>query len=314
MKIIKVNQNDTNIRLDNFLMKLYPNLSKGAIFKAIRTNKIKINGKKPKFDYRLKLGDEIKVFLIEANETNKNELWKQAKNILEIVYEDDNILVVNKPAKLLVNDEDEALADTLINRAKKYLFTKGKWDPEKEHHFAPCLVHRIDFNTMGLVMVAKTHEASVVLSQKIKDKEIGKYYQCLVYGKMPQSSQLLEAYWTKPKNGNIVKISTTSSIEAKYIATKYKVLKYDPKQDISLLDVELLTGRTHQIRAHLAFIGHPLVGEQKYISKYTNRKTNFKSQALVAYKLVFNFTSDAGSLNYLKGKTISLKNINIFSI
>ncbi len=295
-------------------MKLYPNLSKGAIFKAIRTNKIKVNGKKPKYDYRLQLNDEIKVFLINQDKVAKNELWKQAKNNLEIVYEDDNVLIVNKPAKLIVNDEKEALADTLINRAKKYLFTKGKWDPKKEHHFAPCLVHRIDFNTIGLVMIAKNHETSVILSNKIKDHEIDKFYQCLVYGKMRQTSQLLEAYWSKPKNGNIVKISNSSSNDGKYIATKYKVLKYDSKQDISLLEVQLLTGKTHQIRAHLAFIGHPLVGEQKYISKYTIRKTNLKSQALVAYKLTFNFKTDAGILNYLKGKSISLKNKNIFSI
>lgn len=311
MKIIKINQNDTNIRLDNFLLKLFPNQSKGSIFKAIRTNKIKVNGKKPKFDYRLQLGDEIKVFLITGDQNAKSDLWKQAKSTLEIVYEDDNLLVVNKPEKLLVNDEDEKLSDTLINRAKKYLFENGKWNPENENQFAPCLVHRIDFNTTGLVMIAKNHETSVILSQKIKDREISKYYLCLVYGKMSQSNQLLEAYWSKDKNSNIVKISSTSSKDSKYIATKYKVIKYDKSKDMSLLEVELLTGRTHQIRAHLAFVGHPLVGEQKYISKEIKKNPNYKSQVLVAYKLMFAFTTDAGKLNYLKNKAIQLKNCKL---
>ena len=305
MKIIKVKENDTNIRLDNFIMKLFPNLSKIYIFKAIRTNKVKVNGKKPKFDYRLQLNDEIKVFL-NSDLENKKDNWKLANDKLDVVYEDDNLIIVNKPIKLLVNDEREELADTLINRIKKYLFAKGKWDPKMENQFEPCLVHRIDFNTSGLVIAAKTHEASVILSQKIKDREIDKFYQCLVYGKMPQQSQLLEAYWSKPTNSNIVKISNQSVNDGKYIATKYKVIKYDSKQDVSLLEIELMTGRTHQIRAHLAFVGHPLVGEQKYISKEINKKTNYKSQALVAYKLVFNFKTDAGKLNYLKGKEVKI--------
>ncbi|MCQ2748269.1 MAG: hypothetical protein MJ223_03475 [Mycoplasmoidaceae bacterium] len=126
MEIIKIKKNDENIRLDNFLMKLYPNLTKGLIFKAIRTNKVKVNGKKAKFDYRLKTGDEIKVYLITSQPKDKDYIWMQAKDKLDVVYEDDNLLVVNKPAKLLVDDEDQKAADTLINRAKKYLFNSNK--------------------------------------------------------------------------------------------------------------------------------------------------------------------------------------------
>lgn len=309
MKIIKISKNDANLRLDNFIMKVYPSLSRGNVFKVISNGKVKVNNKRQKYSYHLCLNDEIKCYLDEYKTTNADDLYLQAKDNLEVVYEDDNLLVVNKPVKLIVVDEDNKVADTLINRAKKYLLKNKKWDPKKENHFAPCLVHRIDFNTSGLVIIAKTHEASVVLSQKIKDREISKFYQCLVYGKMPKKQELLEAYLLKPVNSNLVKVSTKSIPGSKYIATKYKVLSYDAKQDISLLEVELVTGRTHQIRAHLSFVGHPLVGETKYITKNFNKLSQYKYQALVAYKLKFNFTTDAGNLANLDKKEISLKKV-----
>lgn len=310
MRIIKINKEDADYRLDNYLLKLYPSLTKSYVFKAIRTNKVKVNGKKKKFDYRLCQGDELKLF-INTDIVSSSQKWKLAKAELDVVYEDDNLLIVNKPIKLLVNDEKDEVVDTLINRAKKYLFTNNKWVPTNTNKFVPCLIHRLDFNTSGLVMIAKTHEASVILSQKLKDREIDKFYQCLVYGKMSESERCLEAYWSKCKDGNIVKISNKPTPDTKRIVTKYKVLKYDNKNNISLLEVELLTGRTHQIRAHLAFVGHPLVGERKYISKKITNRFNLKAQALVAYKLVFNFKTPAGNLSYLNGQCIKLKDINL---
>lgn len=309
MREIKINKQDADYRLDNYLLKLYPNLTKASIFRAIRTNKVKVNGRKKKFDYRLCQGDELKLY-INTDIVSSSQKWKLASSDLEVVFEDDNLLVVKKPIQLLVNDEEDEKVDTLINRAKKYLFTKGKWIPKEDAKFVPCLIHRLDYNTSGLVMIAKTHEAAVVLSQKIKDREIDKFYQCLVYGKMPENSQCLEHFWSKGRNG-IVKISADPSKNAKRAVTKYKVIKYDQANDISLLEIELLTGRTHQIRAHLAFIGHPLVGEKKYISKKITKRINLKAQALVAYKLVFNFKTPAGNLSYLNGQCIELKDTKL---
>ena len=313
MRTINIKKNDQNIRLDNFIRKMFPNLTLSQVFKAIRIGKIKVNNKKVKFNYLLKLNDVLTCYLQDIYySNNNNKLFLLAKKELEIIYEDCNILVINKPIKLLSVDEDNKIADTLINRAKKYLFLTKKWQPELENQFQPCLVHRLDFNTMGLIIVAKNHTSAVILSQKIQSNEICKYYICLVYGKMKKKHDILDAYLIRNNTNNFSKIIKKPLTGAKYIKTEYKVLNYDKNKNISCLEIKLLTGRTHQIRAHLAYIGHPLVGEQKYKNKnikiYDN---NYKHQALIAYKIKFCFNDNKNVLNYLNNHIIELKKINI---
>lgn len=311
MKTINIKENDQNIRLDNFIKKVFPNLTLSQVFKSIRIGKIKVNNKKAKFNYLLKLNDVITCYIQDIYYTNNSDkLFLLAKDDLEIIYEDDNILVINKPAKLLSVDEENKTADTLINRAKKYLFMTKKWQPELENQFQPCLVHRLDFNTTGLIIVAKNHASATILSQKIKNKEIDKYYVCLVYGKMKKKHDILEAYLIRNHNNNFSTIVEKPLVNAKHIKTEYKVLEYYKSKNISKLEIKLITGRTHQIRAHLAYIGHPLVGEHKYKTKNIKINDQYKHQALTAYKIKFCFKNLPKTLNYLNNITIKLKNVS----
>ena len=309
MKTIKIKENDVGIRIDKFIRKLYQNFSLSLIYKLLRTKKIKVNGKKIDIDYKLQLNDTIEILSFE-NLSNKNVLPNQpflkSKNELKIAYEDDNLLIINKPKKLLVYDEKNEKFDTLINRAKKYLYKNNKWNYQDENQFEPSLLHRLDFNTDGLVMIAKNHKTLVDLNDEIKQRNVDKYYLCEVYGKMPEKEETLIAYWKKDLSKNIVYINKEAKIGFDKIITKYKVLSYDKKNDVSKLEVLLITGKTHQIRAHLSFIGHPILGETKYIQKQFNKNNFFSSQQLTSYKIEFNI-KNSEFLKYLNDKIITLK-------
>lgn len=310
MKIIKINDSDCGIRIDKFISKLFPYWKKNFIFQTLRTKKIKVNKKKCLPSYHLNSNDLIYIYVNEKkfHEQKTTQKWKLAKNVIDIVYEDKNLLIVNKPAKLVVIDQKDQKNDTLINRVKLYLYKKKEWDETKL--FTPCLLHRLDTNTKGLIMIAKNYQTARILSEKIKNHEIDKYYQCLVYGKFNIVNQEVKAFWFKPKNGNFVKIAKTK-INANYlpIAMIYRVINYDKSKNISHLEIKLITGRTHQIRAHLNFLNHPIIGEQKYVKKEFKRNTKYKSQCLIATKIHFNFKNSPTFLDYLKTKTISLKKI-----
>lgn len=306
-KEITIGQNDAGQRLDRFLIKAFPSLTAGVINKAVRNKDIKINGKRSEISYKLKYGDVLYIFmpdrLLETND--ESEDFTQAGNKLNIIYEDENILLADKEQGLAVHSDECGSVDTLINRIKKYLYEKGEFQPENENSFAPALCNRIDRNTGGIVIAAKNAEALRILNEKIKNRELTKKYLCIVIGKPDKEEALLTAYLQKDSKSNQVTITDKKTSDNLTIKTKYKIL--DSFGKMSLLEVDLLTGRTHQIRAHMAHIGHPLLGDGKYGINRENKKYGFKMQALYSYKLRFDFVEDAGTLNYLNKKEFTVQ-------
>lgn len=310
MKTITIQKNDAGQRLDKFLSKTFHNLPASMMYKAIRTKDIKCNGKRCEISTRLQPGDVLSLYL-------KDEFLEEAAPVydflaasrqLDIVYEDDNLLLLNKKAGLLVHPDEKEYRDTLLFRIQRYLYEKGAYDPAREASFAPALVNRIDRNTCGIVIAAKTAEALRILNEKLKEREIEKYYLCIVHGIMKKKEALLEGYLEKNEAQNRVYISDKAKEGARTIRTKYRVL--EEKDGMSLLEIHLLTGRTHQIRAHLASIGHPLLGDRKvWHMNASTRAPAFTNKALCSYKLAFDFHTTAGILDYLNGRVFQLEDI-----
>ncbi|MGN0486745.1 MAG: RluA family pseudouridine synthase [Acutalibacteraceae bacterium] len=309
MKSYTVTKNDAGQRLDKYLTKSFPNLPKSLMYKYIRLKRIKVNARRAEISTRLAEGDVIDLYISDEFFEKKETLYDfmSASKHIDIVYEDENIILLNKKAGLLSHPDDSEYIDTLITRVKRYLYEKGEWQPQQENSFTPALVNRIDRNTSGIVICAKTAEALRVLNQKMKDREMHKLYLCIVHGKMPKEQDILEGYLTKDEKKNKVFISRKPSPEAKSIRTKYTVLGY--REGLSLLEIDLLTGRTHQIRAHLASIGHPLLGDGKYGKNELNKKTGYKKQCLCSYKLIFDFTTPAGELEYLNKREFRIDDV-----
>ncbi len=308
MKQLVVKPNDAGQRLDKLLSKTFRHLPTSMMYKAIRKKDIKRNGKRVAAEDKLDAGDVISLYLPDDVLEQEPPVYEfmHASKKLSVVYEDEHVMLLDKPVGLIVHPDDREFSDTLIFRVQRYLYEKGEYDPEAENSFAPALVNRIDRNTCGIVIAAKTAAALRILNDKLKYREIEKHYLCLVYGTMPKTTDILEAYLDKNEAQNRVYISKKEG-DGRKIATKYTVL--GEKDGISLLDIDLLTGRTHQIRAHLASVGHPLVGDGKYGRNEQNKKYGITKQALCSYRLIFRFTSDAGELNYLKDREFSLANV-----
>lgn len=310
MKSLTIQKNDADQRLDKFLSKNLPNLPQSLLYKYIRKKRIKVNGKRAEISTRLHEGDVLELYIndefFEKPEPTYDFLHAGTK--LNILYEDEHLLVLDKPVGLLSHPDDREYVDTLIGRVRRYLYEKGEYDPEAEQSFAPALVNRIDRNTGGIVLAAKTAEALRVLNQKMKDREIHKFYLCAVHGTPKPEAGLLKGYLWKDEQKNKVFVYREPRPGAKTIETKYRVLRSE--QNMSLVEVELLTGRTHQIRAHFASIGCPLVGDGKYGNNRKNRKQGGRrKQFLYSYKTVFDFTTDAGTLEHLNGKVFEVEHV-----
>lgn len=271
------------------------------LYKAIRKKDIKLNRARCQPGDKLRAGDVLSVYLPDdVLRPQGGGDFLRAPPQVDVVYEDEHILLCNKPQGLLVHEDDAHAADTLIHRVQHYLYSKGEWDPAAEHSFAPALCNRIDRNTGGIVIAAKTFEALQEMTEKIRHRQVRKLYLCIVYGRPPQQEGTLKGYHLKDAAANTVRIAERPVAGSKIALSRYRVL--ETRGDKSLLEVELLTGRTHQIRAQLAAAGHPLWGDAKYGSSRQNIRLQNR-QALWAYKIIFDFTTPAGALDYLAGKS-----------
>ncbi len=306
MKEVHIQENDAGQRLDKFLTKSYPNLPQSMLYKSIRKKDIKLNGKRCEISTRLKIGDVLTMYLKDEffQQAPKEYDFLKAPLKLSILYEDENLLLLDKKPGLLVHPDETYHFDSLIARVQHYLYEKGEFRPEQENSFAPALVNRIDRNTGGIVIAAKNAESLRILNDKVKNRELQKLYLCIVHGKMKRKEDTLEGFLEKNEKQNRVYISSKPIPGAKTIRTRYRVLQEKQKgsHSYSLLEVDLLTGRTHQIRAHLASLGHPLAGDGKYGTNAQNKDCGFPYQALYSYRLKFTFSSPAGLLDYLNGK------------
>lgn len=309
MKSFTINKNDADQRLDKFITKSVPLLPKALMYKYIRIKRIKVNGKRAEISTRLNPGDVVDMYINDEFFRKAPEKYDflKASAKLNIIYEDENIILCDKKIGILSHPDDNEYIDTLIGRIKRYLYEKGEYKPEDESSFVPSLVNRIDRNTGGIVIAAKNAESLRILNQKMKDRELHKFYLCIVHGELKNKNGLLEGYLVKDESKNKVTVSKKKSDESKEIKTKYRVIDCDGA--LSLVEVELLTGRTHQIRAHFASIGHPLLGDGKYGTNAQNKKYGYKKQFLYSYKLVFDFITDAGVLEYLNHKEFTVEDV-----
>lgn len=313
MQSIKIKKNDAGQRLDKFLTKAIPTLPMSLMYKYIRTKKIKVNRARTQQNYVLCEGDEILLFIreefFESPEKDRSALYRITPK-LDILYEDEHIMLLNKRPGVLVHEDTAAAENTLIMHIQAYLAQKGEYDPDEEQSFAPALCNRIDRNTGGIVIAAKTAAGLREMNEKIRLDELKKCYLCAVHGKMPKRSDTLRGYLRKNSSTNTVEVSDTEKRGYKEIITKYRVLR--ERDGMSLLEVELVTGRTHQIRAHLAHIGHPLVGDGKYGVNREDRARGYKFQALYAYRLKFCFEDTSGEIGYLDQREFRIDLANVW--
>ena len=311
MKELRIGQNDAGQRLDRFVGKAVPLLPDSLLQKYIRLKRIKCNGKGAKRDTRLNAGDVLQLYINDEffeKPREENSYLKVGTPRLNIVYEDENILLLDKKPGVLCHSAGVWDYNTLIANVQAYMAQKGEWRPKEENAFAPALCNRIDRNTGGIVIAAKNAEALRILNDKIRDREIEKYYLCAVQGRPRPPAGRLENYLFKDAKKNQVFVKNRPEPGAKTAVTEYRLLT--SKGKLSLVECRLLTGRTHQIRAQMAHAGWPLLGDGKYGSERFNKDFGEKGQALYSYRLEFTFPTDAGILNYLRGRQFRVEQVD----
>ncbi len=310
MKEFIINKNDSGQRADKFVEKTVPLLPKGMMYRYFRTKRIKLNGKRCEISARLAESDRLELYINDEFFEKKAGVYGflSAPARISTVYEDDNILLLDKEAGLCVHSDESGCEDTLINRVQHFLYERGEYLPDSENSFAPALCNRLDRNTGGIVIAAKNAKALRIMNEKIRNRELEKKYLCVCIGRPPKNEDTLISYIFKDSSTNTVTVSDKKTSSNRTAVTEYKLL--GTNGSISLLEVKLLTGRTHQIRAQMAHIGCPLLGDGKYGSEKQNRFYGIKTQALYSYKLKFDFKTNGGALEYLNGREFTVDKVS----
>ena len=310
MRELTIGKNDAGQRLDRFVAKSLPLLPSALLQKYIRLKRIKVNGGRAERDYRLKEGDTLQLYINDEffdKPREENLFLTLFRPSLEIVYEDENLMLLNKRPGLVVHADETEKVNTLINHIQAYLYQKREWNPRWENAFTPALCNRIDRNTGGIVIAAKNAETLRIINEKIRDREIDKRYLCITLGAPRPAEGKIECFLLKDEKKKEVAVYHKPVPGGKTAVTRYRTL--EKRGELALVEVELLTGRTHQIRASFADLGCPLLGDGKYGRGEVNKRYGETRQALYSYQLTFDFPTDAGILNYLKGRSFSVETV-----
>ena len=303
MRQLVIGPNDCGQRIDKFMGKRFKTMPAALIYKFIRKKCVSVNKKKVAENYILQEGDVLSFFISDEffGDSAKTEPFRKLKSELTVAYEDENVLIIDKPAGLIVHSDEKEGYNTLINHILAYLYQKGEYDPDKENCFAPALCNRIDRNTEGLVIAAKNARALGEMNEIIKQRLVEKKYLTVVHGFFDKKQGEIRSKLEKDQKTNTVRVSDKYGKEA---ITRYRVLRSNREKELSLLEVELLTGRTHQIRAQFASLGHPLLGDGKYAVNKADRAMGYSYQALCSYSLRFFPGKEFALLSYLNGVTV----------
>ena len=310
MREFTIGKNDAGQRLDRFVSKTLPLLPPALLQKYIRLKRIKVNGKGSTRDVRLAVGDVLQLYINDEffeQPNDENRFLSIFTPNLDIVYEDENLLLVNKRPGLVVHADETEKVNTLINHIQAYLYQKREWNPRWENAFAPALCNRIDRNTGGIVIAAKNAETLRIINDKIRGHELRKSYLCVTVGRPAPAAGRIEGFLRKDEAKKLVTFHHRPVPGGKTAVTLYRTL--ESRGELSLVECELLTGRTHQIRVSMAEIGCPLLGDGKYGLGGKNRSYHEEKQLLYSYKLAFAYETDAGILEYLRGREFTVSDI-----